>query len=374
MRLHELEARVAAAGQAVDAYLDEHDGGSIDPAELDALAAEHRTAVAALDARRAVSDARAELSSEPAAAVASDVGARGASDDFSRYLRTGERRTQTAGTAAAGGYLVPDTFVAELVGEIESASPFISALRMLPAISSTGSVTYPTLATDIPAIATLSELATAAKQDLAFGEVELTPTRYAVQTEISRQLLITAGYPIEALLRERYAEAISRRLEALAIAQLAAPTSNRTDVTTSGAVAWADFVSTYLALPPNYRRRGSWVLSDDVVEAVAEAVIGTADNRPVATMGNSWRDGVADQLVGRPAFESELITGTLSTVSDVAYFADLASILVQPFGGVDLVRDDVTAAGTGRVIFTLNVFYGIARTDDNLISALRGKA
>ena len=367
--MHELEARVVTAARSIDDYLDGHKADELDAAELDVLSVEHRTAAAALEAARSAAATRASLAGEPAEAKSAGDG------DFGRFLRTGEVRAMTSATGSAG-HTVPDSFVAELVGAVENASPFVSALRMLSPVSGTGSITYPVLSTDLTAASIPSVTETGsigASSDLVFGEVELTPTRYGMRTEISRQLLVTTGYPVEALLQERYAEALSKRIEALALARLAASTTTR-DVGTSGSLVWGDLIGAYMALPADYRRRGSWVLSDDVVTAVAEATVGSADNRPVATMGNSWRDGVADQLVGRPAFESTAMAGTLATASDVAFFADLGSILVQRFGDFDLVRDEVSQAAAGKVVFVLNVFYDVQETDFALISKLRGKA
>jgi len=131
---------------------------------------------------------------------------------FAKFLRYGEKgltaeefKALVAGEDPAGGYLVEETFLAELVAKEREASAMRRICRVLPPVPS-GSVIVPTEDSEFTDAEWTAEVATGSADTVEpFGQRNLTPHALAKRVLVSNTLLRRASFDVEAWVRERMA-------------------------------------------------------------------------------------------------------------------------------------------------------------------------
>ena len=249
------------------------------------------------------------------------------------YSLPPEVRAMTASDYASGGAITaPKEFMQQLIQDIDSETIFIQLVDHVE-IEKAESLGWPTLDSDFSDYTKLGERETAPEDNLTFGHRELKPTRFGKRVKVSRELLIRAVQPIDAIVRARLAAAAGRTKEKKIIIgsgsnePLGFMTPSTQGVPTSQDVAAAnasdvDFDSAYmltLKLPESYRAAASFFMNPQVV----------AKYRLKKATDNSylWQDSISaggsSMLHGYPVKTSDYMPGTVATGLYTAAFANL---------------------------------------------------
>jgi len=232
---------------------------------------------------------------------------------------------QQADDAAAGGYLVgPQTFVAELIKDLDN-EVFMRRLARVVTTNQSGSLGVPTLTTDLDDAEWTGEITDAPEDEIAFGKRELNPRYLAKLVKVSRPLLRRSGLDVAGIVRERLAEKFgsaeergflygnggSAPLGVFFASDQGISTSRDVTTGTSLTVAPDDFINAYYELKEGYRRNATWIICRDLLKGLRK--IKDANNQYVWTpfdfSGKMLTGAEPGAILGRPYVTSEFVTG-----------------------------------------------------------------
>lgn len=256
----------------------------------------------------------------------------GSADDF-----------QAGGTGDGSGY-VPTN----VPGVIEAlrAPTMIEKLGATTIYGATGNLKFPRVS--VKAIGTEeTEVSADADSTLELDEVNLSPVRVANKTLFSKQLILQGGNQVDTLIAKELAAGINTTIDTAAFAKIVA---GITPVAGGGAALTAadlfGLEKSVLAAGGNLANC-KWAMSP----------IGWEVSRGLATVDsiNAFWSGQA--FDGFPAVATPNIAAGTASTGDLI-FGDFASGLVLAyFGGLDLLVDPYSNAGTAQIALHLNKFY-----------------
>lgn len=296
---------------------------------------------------------------------------------FTNYLRRGEHglsadeiRAMTVSTDSAGGFLVPENFVAELLKGIVQFSPVRQYARVMQIGGA--DVTMPKRTGTMTA-AWVSETGDRSATQPTYGEVKLTPFEAACYVDISNQLLEDAAFDLASEVAFDGAEEFGRLEGAAFVAGdgvgkpkgILAETSIATVVTgnasTLGTAPADKLIDAFYALPAAYRASATWGMNALTLAAVRKLK---------DSQGNFlWQPGLVngqpDTILGRPVAE-------LPDMPDIG--ANALPIVLGDFNqgyrivdrvSLALLRDPYSLATKGQTRFHLRrrVGGGVVKPD-----------
>lgn len=207
-----------------------------------------------------------------------------------------------------------------------------------------------------------TEVSADANSGLDMDTVTLTPTRVAAKTLWSKQLMLQGGPGVDALISRELAAGINETIDKAVFAAAVAGASGGDDV--AGAL-------TYLALTNAEKdvlaaggdlSRCAFVGSPSAMSIIKEETA-VANIRAVVE-GNSI-DGFTTY------FTPNLVDSTGAGTPGTLLFGDYAAgMLLAFFGGVDLLVDPYSNAGTAQIALHVNKFYDTAVRQGGAIAKL----
>jgi len=237
-------------------------------------------------------------------------------------------------SSAAGGYLVPVEFRAELIKRINELVEFYPLVKKVPVNRYTG--TTPALATDI-SMSWDAENADRSTTEPVFTEKTYTIHDLSAISRTSRQLLMDSGINLVAEMRALFSEAVARELDRVcAIGDGSTQPQGISSATlgasynVNGSLTYAKLVEIEHSLDERYRRRAVkpvWVLNDTNMKRIHALV--DSQNRPL------WERDVATgqpmTLLGyRYAFQADLPdTEVYFGLPEFYYFYNRAAMTVE---------------------------------------------
>ena len=278
-----------------------------------------------------------------------------------------EVRTMSESSNSAGGALVPDVMVANLIRLVDVYSVWASGMQQVPMGSDT--VIFPKRVSGVTANWTgeNSEISTS---DPAVNQVQLVASKLTVGTKVSNEVLADSAIALGDFITEEFATAISAKLEAAAVAGDGTSTyggvyglknkigSASVHTTGSGRDTWeelvaADFLGALGKLPRYALNGARWYISS-VGFALAMQRLDMAAGGRVSVEG-----GTGLQFAGFPVEITDQTHGTDTDFTNeiIAYFGrpDLAGL----FG---LRSQFATRVSTERYVeFDQTLFTGVAR-------------
>jgi len=126
-----------------------------------------------------------------------------------------EVRTMGEATNSAGGALVPDVMVANLIRLVDVYSVWASSMQQVPMASD--AVLFPKRVSGVTANWT-GENAEISTSDPAVNQVQLVASKLTVGTKVSNEVLADSAISLGDFITEEFATAISGKLEAAAVA------------------------------------------------------------------------------------------------------------------------------------------------------------
>ena len=313
---------------------------------------------------------------------------------FSHYLRRGmagmtpdqltlmerslvedpELRAGAAGVDAAGGYTVPDGFVAKMTESLKAYGGILGLAEVLNT-SSGNDLRWPSNDDSANVGAIVGENTQVTEQDFTFGNVALGAYMYTSKVvRLSFQLLQDSAFDLNAFVARKFGERIGRA----ASAHFASGTgtgqpkglNTATNVLVTGAattaITYDNLVDLEHKIDPAYRGRAQYVVHDDVVRAVRKLKDG--QNRPLWVP--AMAGGVPSTINGQP-YTVDNSLPALAAGSKSAIYGDIATAYV-----VRVVRGGQTLRLTERYADYLQVgFLGFQRLngmvqDTNAAAAL----
>ena len=183
-----------------------------------------------------------------------------------------------------------------------------------------------------------------------FGEVELSPKRLTAYVDISKQFLIQDSVSAEALLRKDIVDALSNKLEATILGNVAGdatkPAGLFAGVTAdTAAITFADILKMEQTLEEKNVGGNIKFIASPAAKAVLRttAVGGTKSDLRMLMEGNEI-DGIST-LVTNGMTSKGLILGN---------FNDL---VIGQWGGIDLTVDPYTQAANGKIRLVVNAYF-----------------
>lgn len=299
---------------------------------------------------------------------------------FDAYLRgrgdSVQYRNQTKGTAAEGGYLVPETFRNKLVECVEAFGGLADNVEVIT--TETGAdMPFPTLddtANSAVIVAEATPAPTGTGADLVFGEETLRAYRYVAPgadnftpyepaadgLRVSVELLQDSAFDIQALIVRKLGERIARAQavhwargtgsgEPEGIINAGGPS----DTWTAAAPTYDDLIDAIHSLDPYYRMNAKWAFNDATMAKIEK--IKDSNNDPVwrpvgALIGDKPSQGM---LLGYPVvIDQGFADYTDGSANKFGVFGDLReAYVIRRVRDVQVIVDPYTRARYGEVQF-----------------------
>ena len=196
-----------------------------------------------------------------------------------------------------------------------------------------------------------TEVSADADSGLEMDQVTLTPTRVAAKTLWSKQLMLQGGPAVDQLISRELSAGINETIDKAVFAAAVAGASGGGAVT--GPLTYADITGAQkdVLAAGGDLSRCAFVASPSAMSIVkGEAAIATIN----ALVENNRIDGFETYFTPNLADSAGATAGTL-------LFGDYAAgMLLAFFGGVDLLVDPYSNAGTAQIALHVNKFYDTA--------------
>lgn len=280
-------------------------------------------------------------------------------------------RAFTAGTAAEAGNMIQTSVLGnEFIDVLRNAMVLNQlGVRVLGGLTSNIAIPRKSAASTI---ASYSEIAAITASNPSTTQITMAPKRVGGQVVYSKQALIQANPDVDMMLRDDLAQGVGVHIENLAINGLGSSNQPRGLFATSGigsvvggtnglALAWSHLVDLESACAnanSEPDRLAGYLINTKVRGAAKKNVKGTSlpfiwDNGPQPL--NSYRAAVTNNV------PSNGTKGSSSGIcSSTAFGSDWSDLVLALFGGLDIVVDPYTQAGTGQVVITANQFIDVA--------------
>jgi len=259
-------------------------------------------------------------------------------------LRAGAADNFQAGSGDGSGY-VPTN----VPGVIEAlrAPTMIETLGATTIHGATGNLKFPRVSTK--AIATEeTEVSADANSTLALDELELSPTRVANKTLFSKQLILQGGNQVDQLIARELQAGINETIDKAAFAKAAAATQTAGAGLALTAAKLFELEKAVLAAGGNFNDC-KWAMSPTGWKV-------SRDLATVASIDAFWKGQSFD---GFPAVATpNLVDGTASA-GDIIFGDWAKGLVLAYFGGLDLLVDPYSNAGTAQIALHLNKFYDV---------------
>lgn len=287
--------------------------------------------------------------------AAGGLDAAGAWDGAEREREAGiaaRKRALSVGTDSAGGYIVPEEYMAEIIELLRAKVVAIQAGATQLTGLSGSPVKLPRLDTAVTAQWTNGENASITASDQAFGEVSMSPKMATALTKMSRRLVSLSNPSVEAVVRADLVATIARLIDLAAFrgtGSLGQPTgiantASIGTITSVGAIAIEDIYDALYELEK----------ANSPMNRVALVCHPRTWNqlRKLRAGGSTTGDGAflvqpdptsaaRGSLLGYPVFTSTQIPITLGGGTDtVAYFGDFSELLLGQWGTMTLEATD----------------------------------
>ena len=271
-----------------------------------------------------------------------------------------KRVGQNAGTAADGGYMVPTETRNGSFIDILMQNTILGrrGAQVLEGLS--GNVEIPKLTTGATMLHK-SETADAELSQLVMGQLALSPKRATTQIYLSNQLLRqTAGVVEQIVMSHLQAVAANtwdkygivgtgRNDQPLGITALA----DKNTITYGGAAVYADIVSAMAKQMEDHTYTADSIWLMDSATWAKFAVLEVS-----STAGQLAIDLVTNRIRGHEYEVCSYLT------DHKTIFGDIKQMVVGMFGGIEIIRENVTRAKSGETVLTAAMYYDIGAKYD----------
>ncbi len=257
-------------------------------------------------------------------------------------LRGGAADNFQAGSGDGSGY-VPTN----VPGVIEAlrAPTMIETLGATTIYGATGNLKFPRVSNK--AIATEeTEVSADANSTLAMDELELSPIRVANKTLFSKMLITQGGNAVDTLIARELTAGINETIDKAAFAKAAAATQTAGAGAALTPAMLFDLEKAVLAAGGNFADC-KWAMSPTGWKV-------SRDLATVASIDAFWKGQSFD---GFPAVATPNLVDGTANKGDICFGDWAKGLVLAYFGGLDLLVDPYSNAGTAQIALHLNKFY-----------------
>jgi HK97 family phage major capsid protein len=283
-------------------------------------------------------------------AVGGDVGE--LSGEERAALRAGatEMRTQTGGTASAGGYTVPTELFNRIVESMAMTGPMYDPGVTTEIVTSSGNpIKVPTVDDTSKSAALHTEGGSVTDdggEDVTFGQKSL--DAYVYDTEwlrISMELLQDSAFNVEGIVGGLLGKRLGRKANSILTTGTGSSqpngivTASSLGVTAAAtaAVTFDELIDLEHSVDPEYRASAAYMFNDSFLKAVRK--LKDSEGRYIWQMGDVQK-GVPGSLNGRRYHVNQAMD-SLAAAKKVALFGDLSAYFVRKVGApvIGVVRE-----------------------------------
>ena len=207
-----------------------------------------------------------------------------------------------------------------------------------------------------------------ANSGLELDEVTLTPERVSAKTLYSKQLILQGGAQVDAMISRELAAAMNAFVDTDFFNEAAANAGYKIDTGTDGGTTDTTLApANIFAMEQNVLAAGGdfskcvWVMSPKGWEV-------SRDLATVASVSAMWEN---NQFDGFPAYATPYLANAASTGEGRLLFGDFsAGMILAFFGGIDLLVDPYSNAGTAQIALHVNKFYDKAVRQSGALASI----
>lgn len=259
-----------------------------------------------------------------------------------------EKRAQSAGTDAEGGYTVPEGFSGEIDKALAAWGPMLDGniVRIYP--TATGNpVPWPT----VDYTSTVGELKAEngaatddGGNDIVFGQKVLNAYLYDSEVvKVSRELLQDSYFNMETLLSELFGESLSRTVNTALTTGTGSSQPNGVVTASSAgktaasatAITADELIDLLHSVDPAYRGspNARWMFNDSTLAAIRKLKDGQSNY--LWQMGDV-RTGAPATLLGHPYSVNQAMA-SIATTNKTVLFGDFSKYVVRRVGGTEML-------------------------------------
>jgi HK97 family phage major capsid protein len=311
-------------------------------------------------------------------------------EQFLGYLKGGRAPEQREIiSTASSSVLIPKLYEDGILKYLDANTVVRNLADLRTGVQGYPTLRYNSLATaDYTSAWTQPDTGTTARTsiDPAFVEVPMAPVPCIPFTQVSQQLIRQANFDVEAEVMDSLQRQLAKNLEWGYIggtgtnsptgiftvnANVNITTATSTGTTralaiTAGATVAKLSEMRYTKLPAAYWGSASWILPQDTYAAIAGLLV---NGVPIfVPSADAALVGAAPfTLMGLPVYVTEYLPAHVATASTgknvIAVLGNISEgFSVREWGGVGMIRDELTAASSARVIFQGMAFANSAFT------------
>jgi HK97 family phage major capsid protein len=308
-------------------------------------------------------------------AIRNRVEGRAFTDADLEVIDAGKAESRKAGVSVQGDIILPVEFRADILAGTDTQGAEVVATDKLGILAPlrenlvmakagaeiitglVGDVSIPVYAKAQAGWAT--EVGASTDVGAGFTDVAMSPLRLTAYMDVSKRFMIQDSASAEALLKKEIVRAIAGRLEATIWGTTAAVAgtnpggffaSGYTSVI-DGAVAWGDIVDLEASVDANDALLGSLSYVTNAAGRGILKQLAKEDGYPTYFMDP---DGTMN---GYPVHVTNHVPKLVTNTEQGIVFANFADYVIGQWGGVDLLVDPYTQAGTGQVRLVINAYF-----------------
>ena len=235
------------------------------------------------------------------------------------YVPAGETRDQATGTGGAGGYLIPEGFMAEISKALKLWGPMEDASLVRQVVTDSGNdIPWPIVDDTGNTGDDTAENTAITVDDIAFTSVTLKAyNRDSGLVLVPWQLLEDSGIDLTSTIGELIGERLARRInsdltvgtgtnqpQGITVGAAVGKDNVSKAADLSGVVTFQNVYDLYHSVDPLYRMRPdcAWQANDAILQVLRKVTFGGAsDTRPLWQMGDVTK-GEPDMILGKPVY------------------------------------------------------------------------
>jgi len=290
---------------------------------------------------------------------------------FSKFLRRDEspeiRAAMNKGTAAQGGYLVPETWGNELISSLVAQSPVLGLARLFQTSSGENFhipvVNYQSTPLQQPnlAAAAIAEAGSYAETEDTLTEVKFSAYKYGTVAKVSDELIRDSLFNVDQFIREQAAKSLGYQVGSIIATGDGSSkptgynTGSNTKTAASASVITADeLIDVQHKIGVPYRNNAVWVMSDGALQSARKL----KDSYGRYILSNSWTEdapGAPARLLGKPVYVDPFLPAVATGNAHTVYGDFSVGFGVRRVAGINIKPLLELYAGNGQIGYRIDL-------------------